>query len=141
MISFLPFNIMFYQEFPCNFPLSDPYRRQKHQIHAFCARTADPAPLSPAPSITIFLLILLSDLKRHYTYYCQNNCHYPEPCDDLRFRITFFLIMMMKRSHQEYSSSCPIFSFCSFKPAHLKYNRKVFNKEYPAKDGYQAVLS
>ncbi len=89
----------------------------------FCASTADPAPLSPAPKYYNFPFHILSDLQCHNAYYCKYYCHYPEPCYNFRFRVALFLIMVMEGSHKENPPAFSVFSFCSFKPGNLHYHR------------------
>src|SRR5574344_1956177 len=90
---------------------------------SFFARTAAPAPLSPAPKTTILFSIfsfLLSHLQSDNRHYCQYNTNQPKTHYDLRFRHngsrTLYqclsstearhLEMMVQRRHLEHPSSC-----------------------------------
>src|SRR4030065_643209 len=74
--------ILYLSRIPRYFSLMVPLSDTKTSNPSFSARTAEPAPLSPAPSIAIFFFIQLSDLQCNNTYYCQYYGHYPEPCDN-----------------------------------------------------------
>src|SRR5690606_8415264 len=83
---------------------------------------------------------LLSQFQRSYTKQYKQHRHDPEPRYNLRFMISFLLVMVVQGTHQKNPSAHTIFLFSVFEIGYLYHHAQVLDQEYATENRYQQFL-
>src|SRR5690606_39281232 len=82
---------------------------------------------------------LLSQFQRSYTKQYKQHRHDPEPRYNLRFMISFLLVMVVQGTHQKNPSAHTIFLFGVFEIGYLYHHTQVLDQEHATENRYQQI--